>query len=102
MQVDGYKMHKWDENSSSFPFVVTIFSAPNYCGTYKNRAAVLILKNSNLQMKQFSAVETPFNLPDGMDLFTWSLPFLSEKVNLMLNEILNNCTLAELRQNKNE
>jgi len=53
-------------------------------------------------MKQFSAVETPFNLPDGMDLFTWSLPFLSEKVNLMLNEILNNCTLAELRQNKNE
>lgn len=47
---DGYKMHKWG-SSDSFPYVITIFSAPNYCGSYKNKAAVLILKNNNLQLK---------------------------------------------------
>ncbi len=29
VQVDGYKMHRWD-GPSSFPYVITIFSAPNY------------------------------------------------------------------------
>ena len=53
VQVDGFKMHRWGNNNASFPYVVTIFSAPNYCGTYRNRAAVLMLQNSNLSMKQF-------------------------------------------------
>jgi hypothetical protein len=34
-------MHKWGK--SLLPRVITVFSAPNYCGTYKNRAAVLML-----------------------------------------------------------
>ena len=33
------------------PKCITIFSAPNYCGSYKNKASVLILKNNNLQLK---------------------------------------------------
>lgn len=47
---DGFFMHKWG-SKDSFPYVITIFSAPNYCGSYKNKAAVLILKNNNLQLK---------------------------------------------------
>jgi len=50
VQLDGFKMHKWG-STESFPYVITIFSAPNYCGTYKNRGAVLLLKDSNLSMK---------------------------------------------------
>ena len=91
-------MHRWGNNNASFPYVITIFSAPNYCGTYRNRAAVLMLQNSNLSMKQFQAVDVPYNLPDGLDLFSWSLPFLSEKVTEMLNGILSNCTARELQQ----
>jgi len=33
VQADGYKMHKWG-SKDSFPYVITIFSAPNYCGSY--------------------------------------------------------------------
>lgn len=41
MQLDGYKMHKWN-GISSFPPVITVFSAPNYCGTYHNTGAILM------------------------------------------------------------
>lgn len=44
---DGFCMHKWG-SKDSFPYVITIFSAPNYCGSYKNKASVLILENNNL------------------------------------------------------
>lgn len=50
VQVDGFKMHRWG-SKDSFPYVITIFSAPNYCGSYNNKAAVLLLKNNNLQLK---------------------------------------------------
>ena len=52
VQCDGFKMHRWG-SKDSFPYVITIFSAPNYCGSYNNKAAVLILKNNNLQLKQY-------------------------------------------------
>lgn len=38
-QIEGYKMHKW--NDSDFPLVITIFSAPNYCDIYNNKGAVI-------------------------------------------------------------
>ena len=33
-------MHKWNINDS-FPVVITIFSAPNYCDIYNNKGALL-------------------------------------------------------------
>ena len=92
---DGFHMHKWGSRDS-FPYVITIFSAPNYCGSYKNKASVLILKNNNLQLKQYQDTEPPYNLPEDLDLFSWSLPFLSEKVISMLYQILKQCSPAEL------
>lgn len=50
VQVDGYKMHKWD-GPKSFPYVITVFSAPNYCGYYENKASVLIIKQGDLSLK---------------------------------------------------
>ena len=88
-------MHRWGAKDS-FPYVITIFSAPNYCGSYKNKAAVLILKNNNLQLKQYADTEPPYSLPEGLDLFSWSLPFLAEKVTNMLYNILKSCSPTEL------
>ena len=42
LTTNGYKMHKWD-GPMNFPYVITIFSAPNYCGYYENKAAVLMM-----------------------------------------------------------
>ena len=89
-------MHKWG-SQDSFPYVITIFSAPNYCGSYNNKAAVLILKNNNLQLKQYQESEAPYRLPDNLNLISWSMPFLAEKITGMLYHILRNCTPAELR-----
>lgn len=89
-------MHKWG-SKDSFPYVITIFSAPNYCGSYKNKASVLILKNNNLQLKQYQDTEPPYHLPDGLDLFSWSMPFLAEKITGMLYHILKQCSDAELK-----
>ena len=88
-------MHRWGAKDS-FPYVITIFSAPNYCGSYKNKASVLILKNNNLQLKQYADTAPPYQLPEGLDLFSWSLPFLAEKVTSMLYNILKQCSPAEL------
>jgi hypothetical protein len=45
----------------------------------------LIIDKGNLALKQYEETEAPYKLPDNMDVFTWSLPFLAEKVNIYLN-----------------
>lgn len=87
VQIEGYKMHRWD-GPQSFPYVITIFSAPNYCGYYQNKASVLIIDKGNLSLKQYEETEPPYRLPDNMDVFSWSVPFLAEKVTNMLYNLL--------------
>ena len=43
VQDEGYKKHQWP-GWNKIPMVFTIFSAPNYCNTYKNLGAVLFIK----------------------------------------------------------
>jgi serine/threonine-protein phosphatase 2B catalytic subunit len=87
VQVEGFKMHKW-EGPQSFPFVITVFSAPNYCGYYDNKASVLIINEGDLSLKQFEETDPPYRLPYNMDVFKWSVPFLAQKVMSMLLNIV--------------
>ena len=41
-QQTGFKMYNWS-GKKSFPTVITIFSAPNYCDFYNNKGAVIKL-----------------------------------------------------------
>ncbi|KAG7742679.1 hypothetical protein KL923_000294 [Ogataea haglerorum] len=93
----GYRMYRKNE-ATGFPSVITLFSAPNYCGTYRNKAAALIYDGSTFNIKQFVATDSPYHLPDFMDVFEWSLPFVSEKVLDILVSILNICTEDELEE----
>lgn len=86
-QLEGYKMHKTNPNTG-FPSVITIFSAPNYCDVYNNKGAILKFDNSTLNILQFNCSPHPYHLPNFMDVFTWSMPFVIEKVTEMLYYIL--------------
>ena len=41
-----------------------------------------------MSLKQYEESEPPYRLPDNMDVFTWSVPFLAEKVTTMLLHIV--------------
>lgn len=86
-QLEGFKMHRWN-GSGDFPVVITIFSAANYCDVYNNKGAVIKFDNNTLNIQQFNYTPHPYLLPNFMDVFTWSIPFVSEKVTEMLYNII--------------
>ena len=87
-QIEGYKMHRTNQKTG-FPTVITIFSAPNYCDVYNNKGAILKFENNTLNILQFNFSPHPYHLPNFMDVFTWSIPFVSEKVTEMIYYILH-------------
>ena len=47
----------------------------------------MILEEGNVSIKQFDDSEHPYHLPDRIDIFTWSMPFLIEKVVQMMKSV---------------
>jgi len=86
VQDPGFRLYRKDVNS--FPYVFTIFSAPNYCDLYGNKGAILILTKSKFDVKQFNSAPHPFVLPNSLNAISWSMPFLAESTTSMLVAML--------------
>ncbi|KAI0696638.1 Metallo-dependent phosphatase [Cytidiella melzeri] len=91
----GYTMHR-PTATKKFPSIITVFSAPNYLDVYHNKGAVIKYKNKNITIRQFNASSHPYWLPNFMDAFTWSLPFVGSKITEMLLAVLAVCSEEEL------
>ena len=58
--------------------MITLFSAPNYCGTYANKGAILKITNNEMKVIQYNFTPKPDILLHLGDAFTWSVPLISK------------------------
>lgn len=78
VQMEGFKFYKWNKKVD-FPSCITLFSAANYCDVYNNKGAIIKIKSSQFNLVQINCNPHPFYLPEFQNIFSWSLPFISEK-----------------------
>ena len=99
-------MYRWN-GSQDFPVVITIFSAPNYCDIYKNKGAIIKFENNTLNIQQFNFSQHPYHLPNFMNVFEWSMPFVAEKGTphiklIIVTEMLYQLMKIDENENGNE
>ena len=87
VQLEGFKMSKWN-TQIEFPSIITVFSAPNYCDVYNNKGAFVKFLNNSINIQQCNFSPHPFILPNYMNVFSWSIPFVSEKISEILVHII--------------
>ncbi|RNF02042.1 calcineurin A2 subunit [Trypanosoma rangeli] len=88
LQDEGYKLYRLN-SSSNFPCMMSVFSAPNYCDALDNKGAVLRIEEENVEVTQFFSSPHPYVLPNHINGFDWSFPFLTECIHDVFVSLLN-------------
>eukprot|EP00727_Mastigamoeba_balamuthi_P011787 m51a1_g7230 hypothetical protein (497) ;mRNA; f:34632-36821 len=88
VQQEGFGRHFPEARTTGVPPVVTVFSAPNYGDQVGNKAAVAVVGQRRIEIRQFESTEHPFCLPGFSDAITFTLPYLFEYVARVLQELV--------------
>jgi serine/threonine-protein phosphatase 2B catalytic subunit len=91
VQPEGWKAHRFFDTERPVPMVLTVFSAPNYCSSYENKAAFLTFYDTvpvptpkvqfvceGLSVAQLGWTDAPYSLPGGGNIVQLTLPILAE------------------------
>lgn len=82
---NGYKLYRVLP-STDYPCMISIFSAPNYCGSFENMGAVATL-GENVSIVKFFRSPCPYDLPK-TNVWMWSIPFVIENTLNIFEKIL--------------
>lgn len=75
---NGYKLYRVLP-STNFPCMISVFSAPNYCGSFENMGAVARV-GDEITIEKFYCSPCPYSLPINHNGFSWSAPFLNKNI----------------------
>ena len=53
-----------------------------------------MIENDKMNVKQYKETAQPFNLPNGLDLISWSLPFLADKITKMVENLMTQSNIV--------
>jgi len=85
----GFEEHFFKDSGIEIPPVITVFSAPNYCDMYENRAAFIQMGvTGQCKFGQITWTDHPYWLPNFDDAFSFSIPFVGECVTSMYMGLL--------------
>ena len=66
--------------SKAPPYMFTIFSCPNYCDMYGNKAGALTLLDTEYSLRTFSSMPHPYVLPTLDNALSYTFPYVMENV----------------------
>ena len=91
VQKEGWKPHRFQDESRPVPMCITIFSAPNYCGSYENKGAFLTISDmkphyppnchfSHPNVSQLGWTDAPYDIPGHRNIIETTMPLVAEAV----------------------
>lgn len=86
-QPEGYCLYRAHPHTN-FPCMLSIFSAPNYCDTFGNKGAIALVGDGQIKVKQFFSSPHPYVLPNFINAFQWSVPFVCAKAEEVASQLL--------------
>merc|ERR1711879_65155 len=98
VQDEGHQL--FEPYRDNFPSLITLWSAPNYCDTYGNKASILqydSVRNS-ADIKTFLSQPRPYVLPDFQNGLEWSLPYACRTDTVFIQALLDVCSEEELNE----
>jgi len=84
VQQEGCSEHMFTRADLAVPMAFTVFSAPNYCDYYANKAAYVKFMHNKYEIYQIESVPHPYWLPDFQNVFSFSIDYVLESVRTMV------------------
>lgn len=102
VQKEGFLYHDFLKEGRKHPYVITVFSAANYCDMYRNQGAYLKMEEDKYSIVQFPWVEHPFVLPTFENAISYSLPTVIDSIEKFCKFIFSDVKHEEEESSEDE